>query len=79
MNFDEVQYNFLQFYSINLNFRGSIFDFPHPKKIFFCDFFYLIPVKTFKWDHKLSILDTFGILKKSNKTPINSVCKGGQG
>ena len=32
MNFDEVQYNFLQFYSINLNFRGSIFDFPYTKK-----------------------------------------------
>ena len=60
MYFDEVKYNFLQFYSIPQNFRGPMLDFLFVKKNFFVIFFFLFPVKTFKWDHKLSILDIFG-------------------
>ena len=33
-------------------------------------------MKTFKWDHELTILDTSRISKKINKTPINSVWAG---
>ena len=57
-------------------FSGEKNFFLHVKKKFFFNFFSLIPVKTFQWDHKLTIFAMFGFSKKINTTPINSVCKG---
>ena len=48
--------------------------FSRHKKNFFLSNFFLIPVKTFKWDHELTILDISRMSKKINTTPLNSLC-----
>ena len=48
--------------------------FSKSKKNFFFNFFFLILVKTFKWDHKLTIFAISGISKFFYTSPLSSLC-----